>query len=267
LSARQLKAFFTFLDKVFAGEQFAEIPTLDIKAVDGVLVAGIGAESAKHAEVWYAYGSESEKRLWKKVDCTKKNGAYFAKLDLSVPDEIMRIFGRVSYGKYSVCSTSKVVVPATIGVECSERRRTKILYDSVLDNNELLPVASHNVLPDDAVVIKEGAVGLKGVTTDLDGLAYVKNPEAIIDFKTVESLQFEYFGQEDRTITVKLFMVGGKTYVAAVELAGGDAWQRVLLSSSNFKDESYKKMLSWDGLWKIEILGLHGALINKMLVI
>lgn len=268
LSARQMKAFYTFLDKVFQGEEFAENPTLDVYANDdGDLIAKVGSETAKHAEVWYAYGSESEKRLWKKVDCTRKNGVFTAKVDLTVPDEILRIFGRVSYGKFSVCSTSKVLVPATIGVKCSERRRTKILYDSVLDNAELLPVASHNVLPDDAVVIKDGAVGLKGVTTDLDGLAYVRNPENIIDFKTVESLQFEFYGEEERNITVKLYMMGGKTYTTDLNLAGGDAWQRVLLPVSSFKDENYKKMLSWDGLWKIEILGLKGALINKILVI
>ena len=267
LSNRQMKAFYTFLDKVFEGEKFAETPVLDVVANEGELCAKVLVENAKHAEVWYAYGSEAEKRLWKKVDCTKKNGVYTAKIDLSVPDEILRIFGRVSYGKYSVCSSSKVVVPATIGIKCLEKRRTKVLYDSALDNNELLPVSISNVMPDDAVTVEEGAVGLKGATSLLEGLAYVKNPETIVDFKTAESLQIEYYCMDERNLVVKLYMIGGKTYTTEVALSGAEGWQRVLLATSVFKDESYKKMLSWDGVWKIEILGLKGALINKMLVI
>lgn len=267
LSERQYKALTTFLDKVFNEENFATIPTLDVTAnEDGEFVAKITCEGAKHAEVWYAYGSEPEKRVWKKQDCVKKNGVYTAKIDLSVSDDILRIFGRVSYGKYSVCSCSKVAVPTTIGVKCLERRRTKILFDSALEGSELLPVSEKHVLPENAVELRDGAVGLKGVTTELEGLAYLKDPEVVIDFKTAESLQFEFYGVEARTLTVKLYTVN-KTYTTVKELIGADAWQRVLLPTSVFKDEAFKKMLSWDGLWKIEIMGVNGALINKILII
>ncbi len=268
LSIKQLKTLYTFLERVFAGEEFAVSPTLDVVAnEEGELVAKVNCESAKHAEVWYAYGSEPEKRLWKKVDCTKKNGVYTAKINLSIPDEILRLFGRVSYGKFSLCSSSKVVVPATIGVKCSEKRRTKVLFDAALDNNDMLPVSTSRILPEKAVEILEGAVGLKGVTTELEGLAYVKNPEVIIDFKTVENLQFEFYGKEERVLTVKLYMHGGKIYTAQKEIPGLDAWQRQTVNLTEFKDEANRKMISWDGVWKIEILGLNGALINKVLVI
>ncbi len=268
LSERQMKAFYTFLEKVFEGEEFAVVPKLDVFAnEDGDLVAKVESEGAKHAEVWYAYGSEPEKRLWKKVDCSKKNGEYIAKLDLNIPDEVLRIFGRVSYGKYSVCSSSKVVVPATIGVKCAEKRRTKVLYDAALEGNELLPVSNSHILPDDAVEVREGAVGLKGITTNLAGVAYIKNPEVIVDFKTAETLQFEFYGVEPRKLGVKVYTVSEKTYLCEKDMAGINSWQRETMHFSEFKDAVNKKMSSWDGVWKIEFLGLDGALINKVLLI
>ena len=268
VSEGQMKTLFVFLEKVFAGEKFAQSPTIDVVTnSDGELEITIEEDGAKSVALWYAYGSEAEKRLWKCHNVVRKNGECKTKLQLALGDEIVRIFAKANYGKYSVCSPSKVIVPFAIGVKCKERRRTRILYDTMIDSNKMLPVSDNLVVPENSVVVKEGAVGLKGVTTLTEGLAYVRDVEQLVEFVAAESLQFEYYSTEDRNLTIKLYTTTGKVYTANKAMTPDDNWQREQLPMSLFKDSDLKKLTTWENVWRITFLGLDGALINKLLLV
>lgn len=268
ISESQLKTFFVFLDKVFSGEKFAQSPTLDVTVNgEGELEIEVEAESAKSVTLWYAYGSEAEKRLWKSQTVTKKNGKYSTKLELALEDEVLRIFAKASFGKFSVCSPSKVIVPMAIGVKCVDRRRTRILYDSLIDSNRMLPVSKDKIVPADAVRICEGAVGLKGVSTLTEGISYVRDVEQMVEFVAAESLQFEYYCEQAKSIKVVLRTVSGKIYTANRDMSGEENWQREQLPMSSFKDSDFKKLTTWENVWRIDFIGVKGALINKLLLI
>ena len=264
----QIKTFFVFLEKVFEGEKFATNPTFDVVTNDnGELEVKVEVEGAKSVALWYAYGSEAEKRLWKCHNIVKKNGVYSTKLGLTLGDEILRIFAKANFGKYSVCSSSKVIVPVTIGVKCAPRRRTRILYDSLIDSNKMLPVSKHKVVPENPVIIREGAVGLKGVSTLTEGISYVRDPEQLVEFVAAESLQFEYYCETPKHVSVVLHTVGGKIYKADKELLGDENWQREQLPMSLFKDRDLKKLTTWENVWRIDFMCIQGSLINKLLLV
>lgn len=268
ISEAQMKTFFTFLEKVFEGEKFAINPSIDVIAnEDRELEIAIDAEGAKSVSLWYAYGSEAEKRLWKSQTVSKKNGEYRVKLDLALGDEVLRLFAKSNFGKYSVCSPSKVVVPMAIGVKCVDRRRTRILYDSMIDSNKMLPVSKEKIVPENSVVIKEGGVGLKGVTTLTEGMSYVRDVEQLVEFVAAESLQFEYFCETCKNIKIVLHTINGKIYTAEKELVGDENWKREQLPMSLFKDEDFKKLTTWENVWRIDFMGVKGALINKLLLV
>ena len=268
ISEAQLKTFFVFLEKVCAGEKFAHSPTLDVLTNDkGELEIDVEVEGAKSVSLWYAYGSEAEKRLWKNQVIKKTNDIYHTKLDLALKDEVLRIFAKANFGKFSVCSSSKVIVPIAIGVKCIDRRRTRILYDSLIESNKMLPVSTEKVVPENAVSIKEGAVGLKGVACLVDGISYVRDVEQLVEFVAAESLQFEYYCVEDKEIKVVLRTLNGKTYTADRMMSGDENWQREQLPMSSFKDSDFKKLTTWENVWRIDFMGVKGALINKLLLI
>ena len=131
----------------------------------------------------------------------------------------------------------------------------------------MLPVSDNLVVPENSVVVKEGAVGLKGVTTLTEGLAYVRDVEQLVEFVAAESLQFEYYSTEDINLTIKLYTTTGKVYTANKAMTPDDNWQREQLPMSLFKDSDLKKLTTWENVWRITFLGLDGALINKLLLV
>ncbi len=266
LFARQINTIKEFVKKVFAGEKFADTPTFDIETgIDGELKIKINAPGARSAEIWYSYVDDSEKMFWKKVDAGRRNGEIIANFSLALNDEKVIIFARANYGKYSVSSRPKFLNTTHTGASVPERRSTRILFDGTQDKM-LVPVVEGELVYDNTLEVKEGALGLLGVTAGRGGFSYVLDPEQPTGIKVAESMQLELFVPEEFVMTVR-FYSGEDVYSVKKKVKAGSSWQRVHLSSSAFKNADMKKLLSFEEVWKIEIPELRGTLVRNVLLI
>ncbi len=266
LTRKQISTVKEFLKKVFAGEPFNEIPTFETETgIDGEFKVKINAPSAKSTELWYAYVGDSKKTFWKKVDSAKKSGDFIANFSLALGGEKVVIYVRANYGKYCLTSRPKFIQTSTSGASVPEKRSTKILFDGTTTSS-ILPVVDSRIVEDDVLEVKEGALGLMGVTSKGLGLGYIFDPEQPIDVSFAGSLQFEIFTLLDVSIEVAIYSEEQR-YSAVKNLRGGTGWQRVQLSNSAFKNLDMQKLSSFDEAWKVEFVKINGALVRNVLLV
>lgn len=266
LTVKQINTVKEFIKKIFAGEKFAEKPTMEIETgIDGEFKIKINANGAKSAELWYAYLTDPEKVFWKRIDAGKKNGELIATFALNKKDEKVVVYAKAHYSKYSVVSRPKFVQTANVGVISQEKRFTRILFDGTTTRN-LVPVVEDKVVYENTLEVKEGALGLSGISALDGGVSYVFDPEQPIDLWKASSLQFELFSLTDCTIEIKLYS-GERIYKAEKRFRGGTGWQRVHLSASALKNEDMQKLSSFEEVWKIEMPKLYSALVRNVLLI
>ena len=266
LTVRQINTIKEFIKKVFSGEQFAQVPTMEIeKGIDGEFKIKINAPSAKSAEIWYAYLTEPKKVFWKKVETGKKNGELIASFSLAKEDERVVIYARANYSKFSIVSRPSYIETSRMGASVHERRSTRILFDGTSDKN-LIPIVEDKLVFDNSIEVVEGALGLMGVTVAGGGIAYVFDPEQPIDLTFASSLQFEVYSLSAFTLSIRLYS-GDIVYKMEKKFRGGTGWQRVHLSSASFKNENMQKLSSFEEVWKVDFPNLQSALIRNVLLI
>ncbi len=266
VTRKQIATAKEFIKKVFAGEEFTACPTFETETgIDGEFKVKITANGAKSAELWYAYVGASESMFWKKVDASKKSGEFIASFSLALSDEKVAIYARANYGKYCLTSRPKFIQASKTGASVPDKRSTKILFDGTSDK-AILPIQSGKLVKDDALEIKEGALGLMGITAKEGGLGYVFDPEQPIELKLAESLQFEIFTLTDVEVVVRL-KSSEDTFTASKNFRGGTGWQRVQLSFSAFKNSEFQKLSSFEEVWKIEFPNIAGVLLRNVLLI
>lgn len=266
LSGRQVVAVKEFIKKIFAGESFSEIPTFETETeIDGDMKMKITAPGAKSAEIWYSYIDDPEKMFWKKIEASKKGGELVANFSLGLSDEKVIMYARANYGKYSLTSRPKHIQTSTSGASVPERRSTKILFDGT-SIKSLTPIVEGSFVYDNPLGVKEGALGLMGITSKEGGFGYILDPEQPIDVTLAESMQFEVFTLEDCDLEIRL-KSGEQTYCTSKHFRGSTGWQRVHFSSSAFKNVQMQKLSSFEELWKIEFPNIEGVLIRNVLLI
>lgn len=266
LSGKQVFAVKEFIKKIFAGESFTETPTFETETgIDGEMKMKIIAPGAKSAEIWYSYLTDSEKMFWKKIEAGKKSGEIVANFSLGLSDEKVIIFARANYGKYSLTSRPKFIQTSETGASVPEKRSTKILFDGTTIKS-LVPIIENAYVHDNPLEIKEGALGLMGITSRKGGFGYILDPEQPLDLSLAESLQLEIFTLTDCTLEIRL-RSEERTYIVSKHFRGGTGWQRVHLSSSAFKNKEMQKLSSFEEVWRIEFPNIEGVLIRNVLLI
>ena len=119
---------------------------------------------------------------------------------------------------------------------------------------------------DDPLEVKEGALGLCGVTSNGGGIGYVFDPEQPVDLSVARSLQFEVFTLSECVLDVRLYS-GERVYKAEKRFKKGSTWQRIQLSASAFKNENMQKLTSFEEVWKLEFPKLDSVLVRSVLLI
>ena len=266
LYTRQVATIKEFVKKAFDKEDFVELPTFDIETgIDGEYKVKINAVGAKTAEIWYGYLTDPAKIFWKKIEAGKKNGELIASFSLGLSDEKVVIYARANYAKFSVVSRPKFIEVKSRAASFPDRRFTRILFDGTTVKN-LIPVMEGKTVFDDPLEVKEGALGLCGVTSNGGGIGYVFDPEQPVDLSVARSLQFEVFTLSECVLDVRLYS-GERVYKAEKRFKKGSTWQRIQLSASAFKNENMQKLPSFEEVWKLEFPKLDSVLVRSVLLI
>ncbi len=266
LYSRQINTIKEFVKKVFDGEKFIDVPTFDVETgIDGEYKIKINATGAKSAEIWYGYLTEPAKIFWKKIEAGKKGGEMIANFSLGLSNEKVVVYARANYSKFSVVSRPIFIEVKSVAPSFPDRSFTRILFDGTTVKN-LIPVMEGKIVFDDPLEVKEGALGLMGVTSNGGGIGYVFDPEQPVDLSVSESLQFEVYTLNECMLDVRLYS-GERVYKAEKRFKKGSNWQRVHLPASAFKNENMQKLTSFDSVWKLELPKLNSVLIRNVLLI
>ena len=197
-------------------------------------------------------------RLWRRIAVEKLSDGYLAKLTV---DGDAYLYAKAYYGDY--CLNTGVTKLST-GEEGS-MRRTKIIYNTTMDTDGIVPISDAHVVRSDIIAIRQGAMNINGLTSDSRGLSvfldnYPRDGEA--------SLQLDVCapGQSEIRLVARILRDGvEKRFTATDVLKGGESWQRLMIGLNWFKDADMMSPDEWTGLYAIDFEFEEGVLLNNLL--
>lgn len=242
-------------------------PELKIIRVEGDLKAEIKADSSIIIESVELYVSENEinpkYRIWKKIDCLRADADnYYASVPFSRIDSQLLMFVNVNY--VTGCSYSSPLVQEKLsryeGLIPTEPAVTRSMFtykdnvDSVFHVFGRTLFSPKTFLNTGLISRRAGPQGIEGAclkegifsTAKISAKEVLKNEDSL--------LQFDIYSAERQTVAVTVdVFTGGVTvkYKTEINIAGGEVWQRIIISKSEFKAEGNITLKEWKNVREI----------------
>lgn len=119
----------------------------------------------------------------------------------------------------------------------------RIVYTNKKGIASFTPQTLSVIVDEDNLKMKEGPFGIKGVTVDSGYLATNKLMKSEFAKDKTSILKIDFYSPAERDIRIQLYSIySGTSYIAKCTLKGGERWQKVLLSSSDFKSDDGKPL-------------------------
>ena len=208
-------------------------------------------ENCVTGELYYARETENAScRNWEKAVLTEEEGVWKAKLAVADPEKPVYAFCNAVFADGIVLTGDYIsVVPARLG-EVKKLMPTKLLYNSaegLKDFTTADPTACEMDLTlEKPLRVSDGPFGVQGVTGRKIGTFQLNDEKYLTQDDTL--LMADIYSARKQKLTVSALVDRGeieqKLYTATVDLLGGEMWQKVMLSLSDFKDGN-KSLKNW----------------------
>lgn len=273
ITGKALRAMLAWLRNCFAGRQTACMPAMSFEAADGELYLRL--HTVKKASLIHVYFSSGEAspfaRHWIKLQGLQQVGAdeYTVHVPVYDPTALTVAYASITYGGDDLASTPVIgVIPQKLGAtnveignECS-----RIIFDGSMDP-DIFSVKTGDAILDDALLsVEKGPFDIIGVRTSDGALLLCRSEREIASFARTSALHFDVYAPEARELVVKIFTVPDeKCYVARTKLLGGAFWQKVLLSSADFKSEEGRTLVKFTNAKVMSFVDAKGLIFNNFL--
>jgi hypothetical protein len=205
-----------------------------------------------------------ETRCWERVTEYKKtDGKFIFTYNPYHLSEIATMFIHATY-KNGFETSSNIIAKRFADGEIKKTHQSKIIYSSRIENSDSVFTAVDqtkgndtefiNVKGQNDVVVEKGPMAIEGVYSKY-GLSTFKVLEKKYKPMDGAMLMFDAYAKTQGQLTVKLIRdyYGAKTtYVATVNLTGGDVWQNVQLDMNRFKTVEGMVLKSYENISAIE---------------
>ncbi len=247
-------------------------PTLTYEKIEGRYYLKLYTDIPSAERLVFCCSGEtcSMARDWRLLSDEQKTGKNY--YIYPVPDceaDISVAFAGVAYpdGKYVttpiICTKNGNAPdsPCAVGV-----RRPRIIYASHESDSVFSPETDAVILKDDLIKIKPGPFDILGVTTEKGRLYFCRSSREMSALDRNTMLHFDAYSPDARSLTVSLTTFPDlKTYSASVKLKGGQFWQKVLLTSSDFKSAEGRTYSYTATGVKFTLSDCEGVLFNNFL--
>lgn len=249
------------------------MPTMKFDTTDGRLYARVNsARGAKSRRLYISYGEPMAKeRYWSVLDIKQKVGEHEYVCDVPVYDknELIVAYATFDYDDGEIISTKVIdIIPSKHDVTAidSAMRNSSIIYDGSMGKGAFSAKTNETLLDDDALKVKEGPFGIKGITLKSGVLSLCRSIHEMKALPRSASLHVDAYSQCARKLEVSVLSYPDlKRYTAHANLTGGEFWQKLLFECSDFKSEEGRTLSAFGNVKVIEVMDVDGAILNNFL--
>ena len=142
----------------------------------------------------------------------------------------------------------------------------RIVYTNKKGIASFTPQTSSVIVDEDNLKLKAGPFGIKGVTVDSGYLSTNKLMKSEFAKDKTSILKIDFYSPAERDIRIQLYSIySGASYVAKCSLKGGERWQKVLLSSSDFKSDDGKPLGVFSDTQITVFKNVAGVILNNII--
>lgn len=243
ISSSAFQSLLKWLKNNFAHDTTpVSVPSLVFEQTEGKLYLRIKTEKQAAARTIYvSYGEPRPNlRYWTTLSEGQKVGKHEYVYFVPVYDLNELIVAYASVGADDSMSSSfpVAVIPSQKGVTAKtavEDKTSRIVYNGSMGTGSFSAVTNEIFLDDSVLHTAVGPFNLTGVSVSCGELVLFRGIHERFSAERDAVFQFDAYSAEKRVITVKLVDPEMKTFTTKVSLEGGEFWQKVSLTASDFK--------------------------------
>lgn len=273
ITEKGLNAVLVWLRSTFAGQPCAIRPTMSFEAADGELYLRLHTvQKALSTQVYASSGEASPfARHWIKLTGLQKVGKHEYTVHVPVydPSILTVAYATMTYDDNDASSTPVIgLIPEKLGATNVEEGNecSRIIYENGMDSDIFSVKTEDAVLQKGLIGVAKGPFDIEGIRV-LDGsLLLCRSEREFASFAHSSAIHFDVYSPTERELVVKLFTVPDeKCYVTRVKLIGGEFWQKILLSSSDFKSEEGRTLAKFANAKVMSFMDAKGMIFNNFL--
>ena len=249
-----------------------ENPTMSFEVAEGKLYLHINtAHKAKNAEIYISCGEPIPyARHWTRLQNMQKIGSheYIVFVPLHDPTELIVAYATFTYEDGDGCSTPVIgAIPAKMGATATAEgaKLSRIIYDNSMGTDMFCVKTDSIILEDGLLLTKTGPFDISGVTTAAGNLLLCRSEREIESLAGTSTLHFDAYSNCARELEINVYTVDQKKYTAHAWLKGGEFWQKIQLSSADFKSEEGRTLAKFANGKVLAIANAEGLLFNNFL--
>ena len=225
------------------------MPSLSFSVVDGSLYLILsGDRPFTYQQIAISYGEpDATQRFWTTLEDGQKTGEneFAYKVPVYNADELITAFASVSIENVMELSCSPVigVVPSKMGAKANSTSigDDRIIYTGKMGLGKFSSSSDDVILDDDNLSCEVGPCDIKGITVKSGKLIMYRSTREQFSCQRDAVLQFDASSKDKRTVLFNVH-VDDEKYTATINLHGGECWQKISLSTADFKNQYGKHL-------------------------
>ena len=226
------------------------MPSLAFNAIDGCLYLVLsGEQTFTEQQIAISYGEpDPTQRFWTTLEDGQKTGEneYAYKVPVYNADELITAFASVSMENMVELSCSPVIgiVPSKLGVKANTVSvgDDRIIYTGNMGLGRFSSESNGVILDEKNLSTEIGPFNIKGISVKSGRLIMYRSTREQFSSQRDAVLQFDAYSKEKKTVLFSVH-VNDEKHTAVINLNGGECWQKISLSTADFKNQ-YGKHLS-----------------------
>lgn len=248
------------------------MPSLSFSEVDGSLYLVLsGDRPFTEQQIAISYGEPNPtQRFWTTLEDGQKTGEneYAYKVPVYNADELITAYASVSIENVMELGCSPVigVVPSKIGVKADSTPvgDDRIIYTGNMGLGRFSSESDSVILDDKNLSCEIGPFNIKGISVKTGRLIMYRSTREQFSSKRDAVLQFDAYSAEKKAVSLRAH-IDDEIFTATINLGGGECWQKIALSTSDFKNEYGKHMTLFAEAKKFSFDKCDGVLFNNFL--
>ena len=220
------------------------IPSLSFNEIDGILYLVLsGDRPFSEQQIAISYGEpDVTQRFWTTLEDGQKTGEneYAYKVPVYNAEELITAFASVSIDNVVELSCSPVIgtIPSKIGVKANTAPvgDDRIIYTGNMGLGRFSLESDGLILDDTNLSCEVGPFNIKGISVKKGKLVMYRSPREQFSSQRDAMLLFDAYSATQKDVLFSLH-VDDEKYTATISLNGGECWQKISLSTADFKNQ------------------------------
>lgn len=248
-------------------------PQITFEQIERRLFIRLNCKENCEQSVYVSYGEPyPSARFWEKLSGGQKTGD--EEFTFAVPvnniNELIVAYATLDCENGTLVSTPVIyAVPQKLGVEITQEREfvsSHLIYNGSMGLGSFSVSTKEVFLDDDILKLETGPFNIKGITVKDGDLTLFRSAHELTALDRSSIFAFDAATDNARRLTVSMYTYPDlKKFSAEVNLSGGKFWQKIQLSTSDFKNTDGKTLQKFGDTKKCVFENTGGVVLNNLL--